>query len=83
MYYNDGVEAQRKAIEDGKKYDEYMEQANVLFKKSLSYAEKAMEIQAGHEGTVDILRSLYFKYRQEPGMQAKLDELTAKYPAAK
>jgi len=32
MYYNDGVEAQRKAIEDGKKYDEYMEQANVLFK---------------------------------------------------
>lgn len=83
MYYNDGVEAQRKAIEDGKKYDEYMEQANVLFKKSLSYAEKAMEIQAGHEGTVDILRSLYFKYRQEPGMQAKLDALTAKYPAAK
>lgn len=80
MYFNAGVDLQKRAIDDGKKYDEYMRQADVQFKKSIPAAEKALAMAPGHTGAVDILRTIYFKYRNEPGMQAKLDDLNAKYP---
>lgn len=80
MYYNAGVEWQKKAIEDGNKYDEYMAAAEMEFKKSIPAAEEALKIQEGHAETIDILRTLYFKYRSDPNMAAKLKALEEKYP---
>ena len=80
MYYNDGVALQKKAIDDSKLYDEYMKKAEEKFRKAIPAAEKALEVQPGYEGAVDILHTLYFKYRREPEMQKKLDALMAKYP---
>lgn len=80
MYYNAGVELQKKAIEDSKKYDEYMAAAEQEFKKAIPAAEEALKIQEDHAETIDILRTLYFKYRSDASMAAKLEALDAKHP---
>lgn len=80
MYYNAGVELQKKAIEDSKKYDEYMAAAEQEFKKAIPAAEEALKIQENHAETIDILRTLYFKYRSDSNMAAKLEALDAKHP---
>lgn len=80
MYYNAGVEFQKKAIEDSKKYDEYMQAADQEFKKAIPVAEDALKVQENHAETIDILRTLYFKYRSDSSMAEKLKALDAKYP---
>lgn len=60
-------------------YDEYLKKVNDEYAKALPYLEKAYEVNPSEKVTVEVLKSLTFRLRDLPGMQAKYDKYQAIY----
>ena len=75
MYYNQAVSLTNKALElpasQQAEYEAMEKQINVLFHKCIEPCEKALELDANHAPSLDLLKSVYFRYRSEPGMSEK------------
>lgn len=78
LHFNEGVNLQNKAVEQRDAYDRLMEEATASFHRCIEPAEKVLEIEPDHMQALDMLKIVYFRYRQEPGMQAKYDKVQAK-----
>lgn len=82
LYYNQGVAYLNEAIEipanKVKEYDAMMEKVNDAFHKSIVPAEKVLTINPEHVESLDLLKTVYFRYRAEPAMQEKHDEVAKK-----
>ena len=67
LYYNEGANINNKAIDelDQKKYEALMERSREVFKTAIPFLEKAYEINATERSTVDLLKTLYFRLREE------------------
>ncbi|MFP4557441.1 MAG: tetratricopeptide repeat protein [Bacteroidales bacterium] len=80
LYFNNGVslieEANKVPAKETEKYDELVEKSAEEFKASIPYMEKAYEVNPEHKGTIETLRNLYFRFRnQSDEIQEKLDEI--------
>ncbi len=80
LYFNNGVslieEANKVPAKEVEKYDELVEKSAEEFKASIPYMERAYEVNPEHKGTIETLRNLYFRFRnQNEEMQEKLDEI--------
>ena len=83
IYYNKGVkyleEANKIPAKDLEKYDAVIAKANVEFKNALPYIEKANEIRPDDKFTIETLKNIYFRYRNEsPEMNKKFQEYNDK-----
>lgn len=83
LYYNRAVkfieEANKIPAKEIEKYDATIANANVEFKNSLPYFEKAFELNSGDKFTAETLKNIYFRYRNEsPEMKAKYDDIMIK-----
>jgi len=69
LYYNKGIkfleEANKIPPRETDKYDAMITKANEEFKKSLPFMLKAYEIKADDKNTVETLKNIYFRYRNE------------------
>ncbi|MDR3227473.1 MAG: tetratricopeptide repeat protein [Prevotellaceae bacterium] len=74
LYYNSGVNIQNAANDKmGKEYDAELAKANEEFRKALVPLEKAYQINPNEKAFVDVIRSIYFRFR------ADNDEMKANY----
>lgn len=77
LYFNNGVkfveEANKVPAREVDKYDALMAKANVEFRKSLPYMEKALEINSNSKEVLEALKNIYFRFRSES------DEMNKKY----
>ncbi|HOP03742.1 MAG TPA: tetratricopeptide repeat protein [Tenuifilaceae bacterium] len=82
LYYNRGVkfieEANKVPAKELDKYDALMEKANLEFKKCIPFMEKAHEINSTETNTLETLKNLYFRFRNESEEYAKKLEETNK-----
>lgn len=83
IIYNKGVklleEANKIPAKEIEKYDATIANANIEFKKSLPYFEKAFELRPDDKSTAETLKNIYFRYRNENSeMKAKYDEILTK-----
>lgn len=82
LHYNQAVSYLNEAIElpatENEKYDALMEKVNAEFHKCIAPAERVLELQGDHKEALDLLKSVYFRYRAEPGMQEKHDAVAKK-----
>lgn len=87
LNFNRGVTSLNRAMEQPasaqEAYDKYMAEADSYFHKSIPYAQKVLDINANHPEALDMLKTVYFRYRTEPGMQAKYDEIMKRIEANK
>lgn len=76
VYYNQAVKLNEAAamISDNKAYKKALEEMNAVFKKSLPYFEKAHEMDPTERSYMQILKSLYYRFR----MDAKYEEIAEK-----
>lgn len=69
LYFNQGVkfleEANKVPAREVEKYDDLIGKSNNEFKKSIPYMERALEIEPENLQTIESLRNLYFRYRNE------------------
>jgi len=67
LYYNEGANTNNAAIEEmnDDKYMALMKQAQEEFKKSIVPLEKAYELNPQERSTVDFLKTIYFRLREE------------------
>lgn len=69
IYFNNGVkhieEANKIPAREIEKYDRAIEKANLEFKLSIPYMEKAYEITPDSKAVIETLRNLYFRFRTE------------------
>jgi tetratricopeptide (TPR) repeat protein len=69
LYFNQGVkfleEANKVPAREVEKYDDLIGKSNIEFKKSIPYMERALEIDPENLQTIESLRNLYFRYRNE------------------
>ncbi|HCY00001.1 MAG TPA: hypothetical protein DG754_07660 [Bacteroidales bacterium] len=84
LYFNQGVkfleEANKVPAREVEKYDELLGKSNVQFKKSIPYMERALEIEPENIQTVESLRNLYFRYRNESDENMKkYEEINEKW----
>ena len=56
-------------------YDKLMGQANEELHTCIKVLEELDAAKKDHDGTLDLLRQLYFRFRLEDGMQAKYDAI--------
>lgn len=82
MYYNEAVEMYQKAekINTPKEYGEAVDAADAVLAKSLPYMEKASEIQPDDKGTLETLKTLYYRLKMTEKyeeVKAKLDSMPA------
>ena len=80
VYYNQAVKLNEAAasISDNKAYKKALEEMNAVFKKSLPFFEKAHEMAPEDRGYIQILKGLYYRFINEPGMEAKYNEMSEK-----
>jgi tetratricopeptide (TPR) repeat protein len=83
LFYNKAVkyleEANLVPAKEMEKYDALIAKANVEFKNSLPYIEKAHELRPDDKFTVETLKNIYFRYRNEnEEMKKKYDEINEK-----
>ncbi len=88
LIYNKGVkyieEANRIPAKEIEKYDATIAKANIEFKNSLPYFERAFEINSNDKFTAETLKNIYFRYRNEsPEMKSKYDEIVIKLESIK
>lgn len=76
IYYNIGVEASNKAndLTDYKQFEKAKADADVIFKQSLPYMEKAAQIQPNEPAVLESLKSLYYRFE----MMDKYNEVKTK-----
>ncbi|HBI80911.1 MAG TPA: hypothetical protein DDY04_02950 [Bacteroidales bacterium] len=69
LYFNKGVkyieEASKVPARELEKYDALMEKANAEFKNSLPYMEQAYKVNPNSKETVEALKNIYFRFRNE------------------
>lgn len=80
LYFNNGVslieEANKVPAKEVEKYDELVEKSAEEFRASIPYMERAYKVNPEHKGTIETLRNLYFRFRNESDeMQEKLDKI--------
>lgn len=77
IYYNRGVkyleEANKIPAKEIEKYDALIAKANEEFKKSLPFFEKANEIKPEDKSSIENIKNIYFRYRNES------EEMNKKY----
>ncbi len=88
LYFNQGVkfleEANKVPAREVEKYDALIEKSNAEFRKSIPYMERALEIQPDNLPTLESLRNLYFRYRNESDeMMKKYEEVNARWDELK
>lgn len=85
MYYNQAVSLTNKALElpasQQAEYEAMEKQINELFHKCIEPCEKALELDANHAPSLDLLKSVYFRYRSEPGMSEKHEAIQKRIEA--
>lgn len=59
----------------GKALDDAMNTMSAMYRAAIPYFEKAVEYNPEDLGTMNQLKSLYYRFRKEPGMQAKYDKM--------
>lgn len=82
-YINKAYEMNQKAndIMDVKKYNDAVEQINIVYAKALPYMEKALELKPNDVYTMRSLKELYYKLKQTDKyntVKAKLDAIDGK-----
>ena len=65
-------------ISDNKAYKQADEKMKAVFRQSLPYFEQAHEMDPNEIQYLQILKGLYYRFRTEPGMQAKYDATVEK-----
>lgn len=88
LIYNKGVklleEANKIPPKELERYDATIAKANVEFKNSIPYFEKALELKPDDKFTAETLKNIYFRYRNEsPEMKAKYDAIISKLDTLK
>lgn len=83
IFYNKGVkyleDANKVPANELEKYDDLISKANVEFKKALPFMEKAYELRPDDKFTLESLKSIYFRYRNESDeMKKKSDDINEK-----
>ncbi|MBR2168542.1 MAG: tetratricopeptide repeat protein [Paludibacteraceae bacterium] len=80
VYYNKAVKMNEAAasIMDNKEYKKAVDEMNEVFRQSLPYFEKAHQLDPTRSSFIQALKEIYFRFRSEPGMQAKYDEMVEK-----
>ena len=83
LYYNKGVkfleEANKVPAKELEKYDSLIAAANIEFRKALPFIEKANSIRPEDKSTVETLKNIYFRYRNESDeMNKKFQEYNEK-----
>ncbi|MDR0295319.1 MAG: tetratricopeptide repeat protein [Prevotellaceae bacterium] len=73
LYYNEGADINNKAIDviEQEKYEAMMAQAHQIFKNAIEPLEKACELNPSERSTVDLLKILYFRFREDDEEMAK------------
>lgn len=59
----------------GKALDDAEKTKNAMYHAPIEYFEKAAELNPEDIGNLSQLKSLYFRFRKEPGMQAKYEKI--------
>ena len=77
VYYNQAVKMNEDAayINDNKAYKKALADMNEMFKKSMPFFEQAHEIEPTNTDYMRTLKTLYYRFHDEPGMQAKYDAI--------
>ena len=80
VYFNQAVLLNEQAamISDNKAYKKALAEMNDVYKKALPFFEKAHELNPKERDYMTVLKSLYYRFRTEAGMQAKYDEMVEK-----
>ena len=80
VYYNQAVKLNEAAalISDNKAYKKALDEMNEVFRKSLPFFEKAHEMAPQDRSYLQTLKTLYYRFRNEPGMEAKYNEASEK-----
>ena len=75
VYYNKAVKLNEAAalIQDNKEYKKALDEMNEVFRQSLPYFEKAHSLAPEKTSYLQTLKTLYYRFRSEPGMQEKYD----------
>ena len=63
---------------DNKAYKKADEQMKAVFRQSIPFFEQAHEMDPQERQYLQVLKGLYYRFRTEPGMQAKYDETLTK-----
>ena len=64
-------------------YDADLKAANAVYMEAIPWFEKAHELKADDFNTLDMLKQLSFRLRDEPGIQEKYDKYFPLWKAAK
>ena len=79
VHYNKAANLQSEAVNLPRNrdadYDKLMGQANEELHTCIKVLEELDAAKKDHDGTLDLLRQLYFRFRLEDGMQAKYDAI--------
>ncbi|MBO4689846.1 MAG: tetratricopeptide repeat protein [Paludibacteraceae bacterium] len=80
VYYNKAYKMNEDAamISDNKAYKKALAEMNEEYKKSMPFFEQAHELNPKERDYMIVLKSLYYRFRNEPGMQAKYDAMVEK-----
>ena len=80
VFYNQAVKMNEDAayINDNKQYKKALEDMNAMFRRSLPFFEQAHEIDPENADYMRTLKTLYYRFNAEPGMQAKYDAIVEK-----
>lgn len=80
VYYNQAVKLNEAAalISDNKAYKKALDEMNEVFRKSLPFFEKAHEMAPEDRSYLLTLKTLYYRFRNEPGMEDKYNEASEK-----
>jgi len=75
MYYNEGANIHNVCIDelDDNKYLKCMEKAQQVFKNAIEPLEKAYELNPSERSTVDLLKTIYFRFREDAEMEKKYE----------
>ncbi|MBQ3998842.1 MAG: tetratricopeptide repeat protein [Paludibacteraceae bacterium] len=78
LFYNKAAKMNEVAndIMDNKKFQKAFEEVQAVFRQSMPYFEKAHELDPTRESFLQTLKTLYYRFRSEPGMQEKYDATT-------
>lgn len=77
LIYNKAFKAEGEAnsISDIKLLDIELEKVNAIYKESIPFFEKALDLNPEDYETMKILRGLYYKFSEEKAYQQKYDEI--------
>lgn len=77
LIYNKGVKMYDAAqnIVDNREYNKEIEKVSEVIRQALPFFEQAHELAPTRASFVQALKEIYFRFRSEPGMQAKYDEM--------